>query len=213
MLLRDNVPHVNLTSSLQARKVALLLKSEEDPEAITPDLHAFLFEAFSTRWKPALGGTEYDPTKVFLALCMTTSKSFLQSDSVVAKHVAHLKYCIRLVALKEIHERVAKNRAEDTLEALMQIKNVIQEMTRCTFASICSVQHLASAFVMSRNAVPKVQWKDTSGHRQMTVHGTDVSLQDITNALTAAQDEMESCPFSFFFPTERHTRQRSTLIR
>jgi hypothetical protein len=192
MLLCPNVPHLALSQRVLQAVEGVKRKMHGQPEETLSVLHDLFFSLWSTTWDPPMGGIEKDPTKLFLALRMATSKDFLNNEVQVTKHIAHLKYCMRLTVLQEMHQSVKCGSVKDLFDALDQHISFLREGERYTFASLCSLSHLASACVLSKAAVPKGYWRDTLDYQRLSTHGVDISLGDIWQILNALQLEMVS---------------------
>ncbi|RPD52088.1 hypothetical protein L227DRAFT_477938, partial [Lentinus tigrinus ALCF2SS1-6] len=146
--------------------------------------------ALWTKTYPPVGRTLFnDPTIRFIMHTQVKPDLSLKDPHQVTGILAKMTYCMRLAFLAYAHQQFDPETPENTLatevRSLQPWFTVGQEST---FHTIRSLQHRASALVMSSQNEPNMAWKDGSDYTVMIFKGGQVSLPNLISCQAALED-------------------------
>jgi len=140
-------------------------------------------------WLPSNTNVIPDPTIRFLALStIGPSGSFLEPKE-VTNPIAALEYCMRLVYLVEMHQRIGKNKDQISVEAEALSRWFI-EKHESTFNSLRALTHRASALAKYADVVPRVWWLDRKDFQIMSYLGNTIKINKFPAMLSKMEDDL-----------------------
>ena len=151
---------------------------EDDLPSIVIACNDTLYRIWSRVWEKTKENSLGDPTICLIALAMLKPDGSFAPPERVTPYIAKLEYCMRLIFLVAIHlashdDKSKLNKHCDTYQPWFI------EKVESTFNSIRSLQHRATALVMSATSMPRVVWTDRTTYCSMRYHGHTVEFNKL----------------------------------
>ncbi|KAI6125681.1 hypothetical protein EDD16DRAFT_1703171 [Pisolithus croceorrhizus] len=171
-------PHEDVRNSIL--RLQALLDGDEEQDMVVKQIHSVLLRLWTINWNKRDFGelTIADPTEHCLALLMLKESGEFKEPKELTSLISKFEYCIHLTFLWEIHDRVSQKK-EDREEACIELQYWFTENNYSTLASLCSLQHMASAFAYDTPGLPRILWADTENWRSLYYQGNLITFDEI----------------------------------
>ena len=162
---------------------------EDDLPSIVIACNDTLYRIWSRVWEKSKENSLGDPTICLIALAMLKPDGSFAPPERVTPYIAKLEYCMRLIFLIAIHlashgDKSKLNKHCDTYQPWFI------EKVESTFNSIRSLQHRATALVMSATSMPRVVWTDRTTYRSMRYHGHTVEFNKLQHVFQNMEQDV-----------------------
>ncbi|KAI5984719.1 hypothetical protein EDD15DRAFT_2479439 [Pisolithus albus] len=161
-------------------KLQTMLEDDEEQDMVVMQIHSVLLGLWTIDWNKRDCGELpiADPTEHCLALLMLKESGAFKEPKDLTSLISKFEYCIRLTFLCEIHDRVNQKKG-DREEACTELQHWFTENNYSTFASLRSLQHMASAMAYDTPGLPRILWADTENWRSLYYKGNPITFDEI----------------------------------
>ncbi|KAJ6447481.1 hypothetical protein C8R45DRAFT_948512 [Mycena sanguinolenta] len=178
-------PHYTLPTSPELDEAL-----DEFESMSTSSLHKVLMALWKTFWRSSKDAKAADPTMKFLCLFRLKSDGSFHTAKDTTRPITQLCRGIQLAILTEIHALVDSNVATNQMEAWDMVVPFVKNNELTSFASLTSLQHLATNLSMSTMSMPQINWLDRKKWHNLQYLGNPISLEQLQTMVGNLEDEI-----------------------
>jgi hypothetical protein len=175
-----------ITASIDRLQTQL---KQDDMQAIVLACNDTLFRIWTRTWEKSEENFLGDPTVCLIALAMLKPDGSFLPPERMTPYIAKLEYCMRLIFLIAIHLASGGDKAKANKHC-DAYQHWFIEKVESTFNSIRSLQHRATALVMSATSMPRIVWTDRTTYRTMRYHGHTVEFNKLQNIFQKMEQDV-----------------------